>query len=231
MKNILDDKPLEELFGRFEFSAHLVKETDIKNKHILDIGCGFGWFVNSALKRGAKEVAGLEISPEDLKTAKRNIHNKKAVFKVSGALKLPFGKSYFDTVVAWEVLEHIPQNTEHIMFQEVHRVLKRGGTFYLSTPYRSLVATVFDPAFWLTGHRHYSNSQIEIFGVDNQFRVNKVLLKGGFWSIVGMWDMYISKWIFRRERFFDSKLKVLEKKELKSNKGGFMQIYAIYTKI
>ena len=142
MKNILNVKPDLDLNARLVFSNELVDIADLKNKRVLDIGCGFGWFELNALKKGVKEIAGIEISAEDLKAARSNIKDGRAVFKIGGALKLPFKDNYFDTVVAWEVVEHIPKNTEDKMFKEVYRVLKKKGTFYLSFSFESGIISV-----------------------------------------------------------------------------------------
>jgi SAM-dependent methyltransferase len=49
------------------------------------------------------------------------------------ALGLPFRSGAFDTVVAFEVLEHLPD--PHTFFAEVARVLVAGGHLILSTPH------------------------------------------------------------------------------------------------
>lgn len=228
MKNILNQTPKDKLNTRLKFSVSFVKDEDVKNKKILDIGCGFGWFELDVLKRGVKQVAGIEISEEDLR-APRLIEDKKAIFKVAGALKLPFEDNYFDTVVAWEVIEHIPRGTESRMFKEVSRVLKRNGTFYLSTPYDSLISKYLDPAWWLIGHRHYSKKKLIGLGEKQKFKIAEIYVKGGIWNLVNVLDMYISKWIFRRKQFFEKEISKKEAKEFK--KEGFMGIFVKYKKI
>jgi ubiquinone/menaquinone biosynthesis C-methylase UbiE len=230
MKNILNEKPDKKITGRLKFSTEFVSDKDIKSKKILDIGCGFGWFELNALKKGVKQIAGIEISSEDLKAARENIKDKRAIFKVGGGLKVPFKDSYFDTVVAWEVIEHIPKNTENKMFQEVNRVLKSNGVFYLSTPYNSFLATVFDPAFWLIGHRHYSKNKLIMFGEKNKFTVLNMYIKGRFWSLASLFNMYVSKWIFRREPIFKIFFERKENKEYLPKKEGFMGVFVKYEK-
>lgn len=66
------------------------------------------------LKRGVKKITGIEISENDLTTIKQNIKDERIVLKVGNATSLPFSNEVFDTVVSWEVLEHIPKNTEAI---------------------------------------------------------------------------------------------------------------------
>lgn len=229
MKNILNERPDVNLNARLKFSNKLVDTTDIRNKKVLDIGCGFGWFELNVLKKGVKQIAGIEISSLDLKTAKENIRDERIIFKVGGALKLPFKDNYFDTVAAWEVIEHIPKNTESKMFKEVGRVLKKNGSFYLSTPYDSFWSKYFDPAWWLIGHRHYSKEKLVNLGERNGFEVSEIYLKGRWWGLINLLNLYVAKWIFRRGPFLESKLIAKEDREYNLNKG-FMGIFVKYEK-
>ncbi len=229
MKNILNQKPNSKLTGRLKFSTLLVEDKDLRNKRLLDIGCGFGWFELNVLKRGVKQVVGVEISSEDLRTAKDNIKDKKAIFKIGGALKLPFQDNYFDTVVAWEVIEHIPKSTENKMFKEIKRVLKTKGKFYLSTPYNSFWSTVFDPAFWLIGHRHYSSEKLIKLGKENNFKIISVYTKGGWWNLLGLLNMYFSKWVLRRQLLWKTLFEKKDNEEY-AKREGFMNIFVKYEK-
>lgn len=228
MKNILNKKPNLALNARLKFSIHFVQDSDIKNKKVLDIGCGFGWFELYALKKNVKEISGIEISADDLKAA-GTIKDKRAIFKVAGALKLPFPNNYFDTVVAWEVIEHIPENTENKMFQEIKRVLKKNGVFYLSTPHDSFLSKYLDPAWWLIKHRHYSKQKLIGFGKKQGFITPEIYVKGGVWNLINLLNMYTAKWIFKREQFFKNALSKKEEKEFK--KEGFMGIFVKYQKV
>ena len=144
MKNLLDENAATELNGRILFSTSFINEMDLKDRKVLDVGCGFGWFELFALDAGVKEISGIERSEDDLVTARRSIKNSRAIFKVGSAIELPFPDESFDAVVSWEVLEHIPYGTENKMFSEIYRVLMPGGTFYMSTPNDSL-----NRLFWI----------------------------------------------------------------------------------
>ena len=196
------EKPTDKLRGRLLYSAKFVLDEDLGGKEVLDIGCGFGWFLWNALVRRASRVVGLEISGERLETARANISDGKVTFKVGSATKLPFASNSFDTVSSWEVIEHLPKGTEERTFRETHRVLKPGGVFYLSTQYASFWSKVFDPAWWVAGHRHYSVENLNRLARDCGFEVEKIVLTGGWWEIIYILDMYVAKWVFRRAPFF-----------------------------
>lgn len=230
MKNIINEVPNKNLKSRLRYSSEFVADSDIKNKRILDIGCGYGWFELNVLDRKVKQITGIDISSTDLETAKSHIKDKRVVFKVGVVPKLPFEDNCFDTVVAWEVIEHIPKNTEDTMFREIYRVLKKNGVFYLSTPYDSFFSNFFDPAFLFIGHRHYSEKKLKAYGEKNSFKVSKLNIKGGFWGLIALLNMYISKWIFRRSPFFEENICEKEDKEYSIEGKGFMGIFVKYIK-
>jgi ubiquinone/menaquinone biosynthesis C-methylase UbiE len=230
MKNILNQKPSLELNGRLRESVSFASDLDLQNKNVLDIGCGFGWFELNALNRGIKKITGTEISEDDLKTAKENVINEKVDFKVASALDLPFEDNSFDTVVSWEVIEHIPKNTEDKMFSEVKRVLKPNGVFYLSTPHKSFFSNIFDPAWWLIEHRHYEIDELKKFAENNGFEVLDFKIKGGFWSLFSSLNMYLSKWIFKRKPILESYFVGRENVEY-GKENGFVDVFIKFRKI
>ena len=206
MQNILNEPPHSELHGRLKFTTQdFVEASDIRDKSVVDIGCGYGWFELWAANHGVREITGLDMTPADLKTAMDNIRLPHVRFQQGGATALPLPDGSCDTAVSWEVIEHIPNGTEPVMFGEVKRVLRPGGVFYLSTPNRNLRSILGDPTYWMINHRHYSLEYFEQLASRTGFRVVKHAVKGGIIEIADMWNLYISKWIFRRDRFFKQK--------------------------
>jgi len=108
---------------------------------ILDMGCGPGRHVSRACADYAATVIGADLNIEDLKSARTNI---RAHEEFGGKLKgqwglsaaditaLPFPEGAFDHVICAEVMEHIPD--ERRAAEELHRVLKPGGTLTVSVP-------------------------------------------------------------------------------------------------
>ena len=206
MQNILNEPPPSDLHGRLKFTTEgFVEADDIQEKAVVDIGCGYGWFELWAAKNGVKAITGLDMTPADLKTARENIRLPHVRFEQGGATDLPLETSSCDTVVSWEVIEHIPKGSESVMFGEVKRVLRPGGVFYLSTPNRNLRSILGDPTYWMINHRHYSLEYFERLAAQSGFKVVKHAVRGGIIEIADMWNLYVSKWIFRRDRFFKQK--------------------------
>lgn len=229
MKNITEQRPTDPVSGRTAWVLKFVKPKDIKSKKILDIGCGYGWFELFAIKKGAKEIIGTEVTEGDLQTAKKYIQHKQISFIKGSATDLPIKNNSVDTVVSWEVIEHIPFNTEPVMFSEVNRVLKKGGIFYLSTPHRAFISTLLDPAWWIIGHRHYKREYLENIAKQSGFSVEQCVIRGGWWEVCWLLNLYISKWLFRRkpfyERYFNNKLTLEHIKKV-----GFTNIYFRFKK-
>ncbi len=224
MKNILNEKPSEIPIHRLAYSVSFIQSQDLKDKRVLDIGCGFGWFELSALKLGVKEIIGIEPSEKDLQTAKNTIVKNNVIFMQGSATDLSFEDKSFDTVISWEVIEHIPKKSENKMFAGIRRILKEEGVFYLSSPNNHVVANILDPAWWLMGHRHYSYKSLLSYAKENNFKVESCCIMGGWWQIVGILDFYISKWIFRRRLFFEDFLNNRIESEFNNNRG-FVNIF------
>ena len=186
MKNLIDEKPTDKLEGRTLYSTTFVDDKDLHNKRVLDIGYGSGWFELNAVKRGTKHIIGVKLDDRDLDIDRNDLSDERIKFQQGDPLELPFDHAHFDTVVSWEVIEHIPGGTEPKMLSEVFRILKDKGVFYLSTPYKNFFSCVFDPAWYLTGHRHYKkNTLISLFERAG-FECEKLTIRG--WLVGNHWD-------------------------------------------
>lgn len=230
MKNILNEYIDSDFTGRLLYTVKYIKDSDVRDKKVLDVGCGFGWVINNVLERGAKQAVGLEVSALDLKTARGNIKDKKALFKVGSAIKIPFQDGSFNTVVSFEVLEHVPKNGEGQVFAEVSRVLKKDGIFYLSTPYSSLASKALDPAWWLIGHRHYCADQLRKWSQGHSFKVIDIQVRGRYWNLINALNMYFSKWVLRRKPLFADFFNQKENLEFQ-DKDGLATIFLKAKKI
>lgn len=232
MKNILNSNPKNNFNEQNnELFRFLVEDSDLKGKEVLDLGCGFGWFCLMAEERGAKRIIGVEISEEDLKTAKKSIKSKNIEFIVGSALSIPLPDNSVDTVFAWEVIEHIPTNTEKEMLKEVERILKPGGKFYLSTPYNSFISKLFDPAFLILNHRHYDEMHFKKFTLESNLIIEDIKVLGRFWYLLDLLNLYFSKWILRREKLFEKHMLELRINEfINSKRKGYMAIYVKFKK-
>lgn len=98
-----------------------------KTNRILDAGCGRGWFLEEAKKRGW-EVYGTEFSDKAIEVC-----SAKGINMKHGALSAEmFEENYFDVITSFEVIEHI--NNPLTDLKEIHSFLRSGGLFYCTTP-------------------------------------------------------------------------------------------------
>src|SRR5688500_2692681 len=107
----------------------------------LDLGCGSGRHAFELYRRGAavialdQDVGGLE-QVADMLTATpaegQAPSGAHAEVMKGDALALPYDDDWFDTVVAAEVLEHIPDDEQAIA--EIARVVKPGGHVAVTVP-------------------------------------------------------------------------------------------------
>ncbi len=98
-----------------------------KTNRILDVGCGRGWFLSEAKKRGW-EVYGTEYS----KTAVGLCEQAGIEMQLGELNPAAFKHHDFDVITSFEVMEHI--NTPQKELQAFHQLLRSGGLFYCTTP-------------------------------------------------------------------------------------------------
>lgn len=97
------------------------------SNRLLDVGCGRGWFLEEAKKRGW-EVFGTEYSDAALKICREKDINMK-----SGKLNPDdFIEKDFDVITSFEVIEHINNPNEEM--SNITTLLRNGGLFYCTTP-------------------------------------------------------------------------------------------------
>ena len=98
----------------------------------LEIGCGDGAWTPLFRDR-CRVLFSLDLSLKRVKRTRKA--NPQVNFVLCDARYLPFKNEAFDSVVALEVIEHLPNVFEHSRFlQEIKRVLKREGVALISTP-------------------------------------------------------------------------------------------------
>lgn len=104
---------------------------------VLDYGCGTGSYSHSLAQAGW-DVWGVDSNPERLDAAERtaaelNLGDACRFTKVAvSERELPFSEGHFDSIFASEVIEHVPDMLGFI--GELKRVLRPGGSLFLTTP-------------------------------------------------------------------------------------------------
>ena len=229
MKNIINENPKNILIGRTEYIINnFVNKDDIENKTILEIGSGFGWFTYNILKYNPKSICGLETTQKKVDDLNSFFNIEKCSFYLADALNLPFENEKFDTVCIFDVIEHLPKNTEDKLFNEISRVLKNGGKLYLSTPNNHILSIISDPAYFLIKHRHYNYDFLCDSASKHNLKAECKYTRGKFYDMMYMLNLYIAKWIFRRKPFLEDSFRIKINREYQ--KEGFMTIFVQYIK-
>lgn len=107
---------------------------------VLDVGAGTGWLAGMLSRRGFT-VSALDLGHDNLLRASHRAreHGNAVRFVQGDIYRLPFPAHSFDAVAACEILEHLERPGDAI--REVARVLRPGGRFVLSTPFRERIET------------------------------------------------------------------------------------------
>ena len=230
MRNLLQEQPkaYEQLHGRCRYCCDFVVPEDLRGRTVLDIGCGFGWFERFAARQAPHRLTGIEPCESDLAAARSMADETRAEFLCAGAFQLPFADATVDTVCLWDVIEHVPRGREPELFREITRVLRPGGYLYLSTPYRSFRAVLFDPAFWLIGHRHYTLNRLKVLAAPSGLRVISSTRRGRAFELFGILNLYFSKWVLRRRPLYEDWFD--QQQDAEYLREGYMTLFVRFAK-
>ena len=96
----------------------------LKNKKILDFGCGWGGFLKKNIK--AKSLTGIEIRKECISYIKKNIK------KIRISENLNDLNEKYDIITMFHVLEHIPYQVETL--KQLKKKLEKNGRIIIEVP-------------------------------------------------------------------------------------------------
>lgn len=98
-----------------------------KTNNILDVGCGDGYFLQSAKAKGWN-VFGTEFTSRQVENCK-----SKGITMHSGVLDVTnYEPEFFDVIVSIEVIEHI--NNPNDELKKFNTLCRKGGAVYVTTP-------------------------------------------------------------------------------------------------
>lgn len=191
----------------------------LAGKKVLNVGCWTGVLEKLLVKTNCS-LTGIDIEESALKVAQKEFPAYKFV-KASIVEPLPFNKSFFDVVLFFMTIEHLPKNTEVIALKQLNKVLKKKGILYLSTMNNNLLSILSDPVYF-SGHRHYSLNHLETILAKSGFTVKEKFTHGGFGIIVYTLLFYFYKHILRKT-FYSSFIDRWMSEEYEK-RDGFLEV-------
>lgn len=123
------------------------------NARLLDVGCGYGFFLSEMKALSGIKVSGVDVS----KTAVSYATGRGLDVRLGTLDTIKFDDNAFDAVTMFYVLEHIPDPARAL--REVRRILKPGGALLLRLPHTTPIVRIlsifgirnnlYDPPFHL----------------------------------------------------------------------------------
>lgn len=144
----------------------------------LDIGCGPGTFIGT-LSSDSLSI-GLDITSTQIAYAQCMYGTPKHQFRCVEPGLLPFEQNSFDVVTIIEVVEHLSEDENNYLMQEVYRVLRRTGFVLVSTPNYASLWPLIELVVNKLGEVSYAHQHITHF---NRFRLRKLLKRTGFINV------------------------------------------------
>lgn len=123
---------------------------DLLGKRVLDLGCGLGTYRKEIVKRGGEWI-GLDLSGGGCSV-------------IADGNRLPFRADSIDHVLSAAVLEHIPDQDQHL--REIHRVLRKDGVVF---GYVSFLEPLHGLSYF-----HVTHLGLEVLLARNGFRAERI---------------------------------------------------------
>ena len=115
-----------------------VEAANLVSGEVLEIGTGSGYGIERLSSKADRFVTLDKFESEAGSNAAKTIENVEFIqMNVPPFTGIP--DNQFDFVVSFQVIEHIKKDREFV--KEIHRVLKKGGKFILTTPNKKMSLT------------------------------------------------------------------------------------------
>ncbi|QJD86910.1 class I SAM-dependent methyltransferase [Cohnella herbarum] len=123
-------RSIQGLEGAGEWHVFKALLPELRNKDVLDLGCGFGWHCRYMREQGARSVVGVDISEKMLRQAREHSEDPAISYVQLPIEDIAFDHSRFDVVIS-SLAFHYLESVESI-FRKIHDNLRPGGRFIFS---------------------------------------------------------------------------------------------------
>ncbi len=181
--------------GKFRIDQlrNWVKENNLENKKILEVGCGRGEYIDLLISAGATKVSGIEYAQQSVVTAREKCPQIYQGY-LDSDFELP-GDFEFDAFTIFSFLEHWPNPNQGLRL--IHSALNEGGVGLVEVPNFELILNKGLYSEFTTDHIFYFDRKSFTF----------LLEKNGFEvvSIESVWYDYILSAKVRKRPLLDVK--------------------------
>jgi 2-polyprenyl-3-methyl-5-hydroxy-6-metoxy-1,4-benzoquinol methylase len=144
--------------GAAHVSRYLWVKKFVKNKKVLDAGCGSGYGAN-ILSKDARSIMGIDISKNAIEYSKIKYDRTNTIFMVKDMSEEGDIKERFDVIISFDVLEHIKE--PHKYLQELTKLLNEDGMLIVGTP--NLEVNELYNASWNPFHaKEYTSGEFKL---------------------------------------------------------------------
>ncbi len=158
-----------------------------KGEKVLEVGCGTGALsILSKIAVGESgEVEGIDIAPKMISKAQQKARkaNLKINFKIASVNQLPYPANYFDLVISSLVFHHLPVEVKKEGLEEIYRVLKEQGRFFLcdfGSPPILTIPLMYLMLIWISSTRYQLLGKLPELIRECKFKTVKLRKKGTF---------------------------------------------------
>src|SRR6476469_7664165 len=128
-EQITSDNPIHQRL----FKAYVVAKNYVSGD-VLEVGCGEGRGISEVIGNAKTFTAVDKIEPVIQELQKKYPEGKFISMNIPPLAELK--SNTYDVVISFQVIEHI--KNDKLFLQEIHRVLKPGGTALITTPNRKM---------------------------------------------------------------------------------------------
>lgn len=145
----------ERTYSYFRRFTDGLKNSSFPDKgFVLDIACRTGqgtyyfWKKGKIRKAVCADVSSVQLAICHNFLKEKGVNHQIVKFK----LPLPFPDNYFDGILCFETVEHVP--SPDIFIQELYRVVKKKGKLILTTPNK-----LWEPVHWIAAIFNFHHSE------------------------------------------------------------------------
>ncbi|MEK3723112.1 class I SAM-dependent methyltransferase [Paenibacillus sp. FSL H8-0034] len=119
---------------------------ELRDKRVLDLGCGYGWHCRYAREQSARSVIGIDLSEKMLARAIDNTNDSAIEYRRLAIEDIDFAAEEFDVVLSSLALHYVESFDS--VCRKVYHCLVSGGTFVLSVEHPVFTALAAQDWFY-----------------------------------------------------------------------------------